>query len=252
MKITGEIKGKKAIIIDSERLKVLSNIIVKHCDNIEYSAETVAKTNITFESLDELLEYDNFKPRRIISVEMKGYSGYSHVVSIQIGNFNLSPFVNYGRTVKCYYQLQSIEAETIFKTDFATWYQKVQAPYWLVGKVSLFGLLLFPSIFHVLVQLIIGSPKAEMDISNPVVLTVFAVVCIAVIGFILTIKMVDAYILGNLFPAVVFNWGEEVNRNEKWERYRSSWLWGSIITILLGLLVNYLYDSLKILLNTQQ
>lgn len=244
MKISGKIKGKKSVIIGPDCLKSLCEIILKHCERIEFSAETYAKTSISFDNLEELLNYDNYKPRRIISVELAGYTKYSRLISVEIGDFNLSPIVNYGSTVRCNYQLPSVDAETIYKNDFDTWYQKAKASYWLLGKFSLNGVVFVPSAFITFVRFCYGA-ETEIDLSNPTILGALVVVTIVIIGLMYIIKLVDAYLLANLFPAVVFKWGEEAKRNEKWERFRSNLLWGIIIALLLGLVTNYLYDTLK-------
>ncbi len=244
MKILGKIKGKKSVMITPDCLKSLCDIILKHCERIEFSAETYAKASISFDNLEELLNYDNYKPRRIISLEVAGYTEYSRLISVEIGDFNLSPIVNYGSTVRCNYQFPSVDAETIYKNDFEIWYQKAKASYWLLGKFSLNGIVFVPSAFITFIRFCC-SAETEIDLSNPAILGALVVVTITIIGLIYVIKLLDTHLLGNLFPAVVFKWGEEAKRNEKWERFRSNLLWGIAIAVLLGLVTNYLYDTLK-------
>ncbi len=147
MIISGKITKKKALIIPPEYLRSLCDIILKHCDRLEFSAETYAKASISFDNIEELLNYDNFTSRRIIMLEITGYTGYSRIISVEIGNLNFLPIVNYGRTIRCDYQLASIDAEAIFKSDFDIWFQKAKSGYWLLGKFSFNGLLFIPSIF---------------------------------------------------------------------------------------------------------
>lgn len=244
MIISGKIKRKKAVTILPERLKSLCVIILKHCERLEFSAETYAKTSICFDSIDELLEYDNFKPRRIISVGIDGYIGYSRVLSVQIGDLNFSPVVNYGSTVRCDYKLPSVDAETIFKTDFETWYKKVTSSHWLLGKFSFNGLFFVPSAFITLIRFLSGV-DVGIDLTNGLIIGALVVVIASVFALIHILKLLDVHLLGNLFPAVAFLWGEETQRNEKWEKFRSNLLWGVLLALLLGLVTNYLYDTLK-------
>lgn len=244
MKISGKIKRKKSIIISYERIKALCSIILKHCERLEFSAETCAKTNISFDNVDELLEYDNFKPRRIICLEIDGYIGYSRIISVEIGNLDFYPIVNYGSTIRCDYKLPSVDAEIIFKSDFETWYQKVKSNYWLLGKFSFNGLLFVPSAFITLIRFIAGD-ELGIDVSNGWILGEMVVVTMSACTLLYILKLLDVHLLGNLFPAVAFLWGEEEKRNEQWGRFRSNLLWGIIITLLLGLVTNYLYDTLK-------
>ena len=244
MKISGRIKKKKAVIISPDRLRELCDIIVKHCDRLEFSAETYARTSITFDSIEELLNYDNFKPRRLISLDVEGYVGYSRIISVEIGNLSISPITNYGRTLLCDYQLPSIDAETVFKNDFETWFQKAKSGYWLLGKFSFNGLLFIPSAAITLIRLLAGE-RAEIDLSNTVLLAALLFVIALSVALVYLLKFLDTYLLGNLFPAVVLLWGEETTRFEKWQKFRSNLLWGVIIAVLLGLMTNYLYDTLK-------
>lgn len=246
MKIYGRIKKKRAVIVSPERLKELCDIISKHCDRLEFSAETYARTSISFDSIEELLNYDNFKPRRLISVDIEGYIGYSRIISVEIGNFNLSPITNYGRTLRCDYQLPSIDAEVVFKNDFDTWFQKSTSSYWLLGKFSFSGLLFIPSAAITLMRMLTGE-RLEIELSNTAMVAAIIVTIIMGVGLFYLLKLLDGVLLGNLFPAVVFQWGEETTRFENWQRFQSNLLWGIIITLILGLVTNYFYDTLKVL-----
>lgn len=243
MTISGKIKKKKAVILSPERINLLCDIILKHCERLEFTAETYAQTRILFDSLEELLAYDNFKPRRIVKLEVDGYNGYSRAISVEISDLNFSLLVNYGSTVRCDYKFSSVDQETIFKSNFETWYEKIVADYWFLGKFSFTGLLFVPSAFITLIRLVAGH-TLEMDLSNVVTLAVIAVATILVIALSYSAKWLDAHFLGNLFPAVAFVWGEEEKRNEKWEKFRSNLFWGIVIALLIGLVTNYLYDTL--------
>ena len=244
MKISGKIKRKKAVILTPEKVASLCDIILKHSERLEFSAETYAKTSITFDNMNELLEYDNFKPRRITAIEISGYIGYSRIISAEIGNSNFSPIVNYGSTIRCDYQLPAVDEETIFKSDFETWYQTVKSEYWLLGKFSFTGLVFVPSIFITLVRLISGA-ELGIDLSSGLVWGALVIVTAIAACLVHVLNLLDVHLLGNLFPAVAFLWGEEQKRNEQWGRFRSNLLWGIIIALLLGLVTNYLYDTLK-------
>jgi uncharacterized membrane protein len=54
-------------------------------------------------------------------------------------------------------------------------------------------------------------------------------------------KFIDSKILANLFPAVVFCWGEEVEQFEKWSKLRANIFWGMIVAILIGFVTSYLF-----------
>ena len=61
MKCKKEFKYDKAIIIESNMLIDLDKEIKKLCNNIKYKAELVNRDEIEFESLEELIGYENSK-----------------------------------------------------------------------------------------------------------------------------------------------------------------------------------------------
>lgn len=244
MKISGKIKKNKAVIISPDRIKLLCEIILKHCERLEVSGETYSDTKIVFDGVEELLNYDNFKPRRLKGVEIAGYTDFTRMISVEVGDFNLSPLVNYGTTVRCDYNLSSIDAETVFKSDFEVWFEKVKSSYWRWGKFSFRGVVFAPCAFITLVRLFSGN-HLDIDLSNVFTLGLLVCVILACWGIIWVLKQVDEIIVGNLFPSVVFDWGEESKRFAKWESFRSNLLWSIIIAVIIGLLTSYLYDTLK-------
>ena len=244
MKISGKINKKKAVIVSPDRIRLICAAMLKHCERLEFLAETYSKTSISFDDIDEFLEYDNFKPRRIVSVEIAGYIGYSRIISVEIGDLNFSPIVNYGSTIRCDYKLDSVDAETIFKSDFETWYQKIKSNYWLLGKFSFTGLFFVPSAFITLIRILSGMDLG-LDLANILVWVAIIIVTLFVWGLICCLRLLDIHLLGNLFPAAVFLWGEEEKRFAKWDKFRSNLLWGVFMAVLLGLVTNYFYDTLR-------
>lgn len=243
MTISGRIKKKKAITITPERLKSLCEIILKHCERLEFSGETYSKTTITFDNLDELLSYDNFKPRRLTELEITGYINHSRKISVEIGDLNFSPVTNYGSTIRCSYNFSTVDEETIFKNELSTWFEKTKSSYWLLGKFSFNGAFFLPSAIITFFRLCLGL-KIEIDTSNTLLLVALIITAIFTVAMIFLFRFLDTHFLGNLFPAIVFSWGEETSRFEKWQKYRSNIFWGIIIAIIVGLVTTYLYDTL--------
>ena len=50
----------------------------------------------------------------------------------------------------------------------------------------------------------------------------------------------DYYVFGNLFPPVIFAWGEEAKRSDKNHARRNNIFWGIIVAIVVGILSSYL------------
>lgn len=246
MIISGSIARKKAITITPERLRQLHALIAKYCERVEFTAETVADTRISFESIDELLSYDNFKPRRIKMLEVTGYNQYSRVITTYIGDWKILSIFNYGTTIRCDYQLTSVDAERLFLSAFEDWYKMSIARYWLLGKFSLNGVLLIPGAFFWFLRLVCGgSPLIEIDFGNYTLLAALAILTLGAFVVIKIINYIDVFFFANLFPAVAFLWGEEEGRYKRWDALRINLLWGIVIATLVGLLVNFLFETMK-------
>lgn len=241
MTISGKIKKKKALVINQHYLRGICEIVKKYCNRVVLSVETVSNTNITFDSLDELLNYDNFKPRRIKTLEITGYNNYHRRITICVEEgLNLLQLINYTSTVNCSYEFNSTEEETLFINDFNNWFEKCKASYWLLGKFSLFGIILAPSLLITLFRYIVGY-KADFSSYDTMIIIMSIVISIA---FILSAKLIDKYFLANIFPPIVFAWGEEIRRYTKWNKLRSNILWGIIVAVLVGLVTSYLFETL--------
>lgn len=76
--------------------------------------------------------------------------------------------------------------------------------------------------------------------------SIIIIICSLIFGYFLVnfAKFVDNKILSNLFPSVVFCWGEEAKRFEKWSKLRTNIFWGIIVTALIGLVTSYLFKIL--------
>ena len=82
MKCKKEFKYDKAIIIESHMLIDLDKEIKKLCNNIKYKAELVNRDEIEFESLEELIGYENSKDNYLQKISIWADDGLRHTNNI--------------------------------------------------------------------------------------------------------------------------------------------------------------------------
>lgn len=240
MTISGKIVKMKALIVTPTSMKELCKILNKYSTRLSFEAKTYSHTDITFDTIDELLNYDNFKPRRIKELQITAYRNFTRVITVYIGkDFNLFHLTNYNETVNCSYQFDCVDDETLFKEKFNTWFDKAKSGYWLLGKFSFLATFCVPSILITAIRIGLNAP-INADVSGLAIL----VAILAGGVFFWSAWFLDYHVLNNLFPPVLFNWGEESKRFEKWNKLRSNIFWGIIMALIIGLITSYLFDTI--------
>ena len=146
MKISGKFNYNKAIKLSAERINELKDILSQHCNRFEIHTKLENDNHISFESFEELLLYDNFKERRIHSLEIVGYMKYERKFELSFEVEN-GFYTNYISVLKCTYQLTSYDEETLFKNNLGRFLEKIKTDYWLTGKFCLCSIVCLYSVF---------------------------------------------------------------------------------------------------------
>ena len=239
MTLDGRFEYKRALVLTPERIKELETIFRKYCERVFYEATTVAETDISFVSVDELLNYDNFQNRKLKSLTVTGRNGIDRIVTCTFVPDNIKIFVGYGETCICRYTVSTVDAETTLKADILTFLKKVTASFWLIGKFRLFGLLGCVSLYIFPSLLLFGRVSdAEWSFSR------FILSLLLGYGLVAIIRLVDRCVLEKLFPSIVFLWGEETEYYEKCDRMRKNIYWCVIVAIVVGIVVFYITNQL--------
>lgn len=216
-------------------MQSINSLLTEFCDRIEWAAMTYRKTDIQFDTLEELLSYDNYSSNRIVQLEITGYQNWKRFARIEIQSDEMG-LINYGSTLSCSYTVDSIDSELNFINQLEIILKKATASYWLLGKFSLFGTISAPSMLSTICGIITGGYARPKDISFTIALIIIA----SALVIILVSRWIDKHFLRNLFPPIQFLWGEEVSRNSKWEKLRSNIFWGIIIALLIGIVAGYI------------
>lgn len=231
MIIKGQISYRKAIILDEERIRKIIKLIEKYCDGTKIEITTKRKSQISFGSLEELLQYDNFGKNRIDELFISGYNDYLKTISIEFSQ-DLSPFlfISYGKTVNCSYTFYNQEDEKLFVEDFKILLSKYKAPYWIMSKITPIGIIFWISASFSLYNLFNDNLHFS-DLTWPFFLIVLM---LAILCWCLLISL-DRYVINYIFPPIVFAIGEEINRFEKNKNLRTNIFWVIIVGIIVGI-----------------
>lgn len=233
MKIKNQYIHRKAIIITPDRLKDLEKIISEYYSHIEYTAELENGSNITFDNLDELLEQDNFKKRRINNITI--YSNEAHAYGdllIRIA-IDIVPGINYTKTVVVNYKFDDQKKEREFLNSIKDNLDKSNANklYSIASKISILWLIYFISMLIAFRMNLI----THLDSYQTFIFTATSSVIIVTLGT----KYNSFFTF--LFPPIVFLWNEEIKR-EKMRLYARNIIFGLIIGILGSIIASKLLN----------
>lgn len=128
-----------------------------------------------------------------------------------------------------------IYKEAEFRSALQLILKKATQPYWLIAKISIYGLFFFFCAFSSMYNFSAGKTVTY----NGSAFSFFIGLIIAVL-LTLFFAALDYYVFGNLFPPVIFAWGEEAKRSDKNHARRNNIFWGIIVAIVVGILSSYL------------
>ena len=220
-------------------MKALHKLLAKYANSINYEAKTASDSIITFSNIKELLTHENYKKNRICSITVYGYNESNRVFLLDIEAFSGWFFpIGYINTSKCYYSLSSLSEEEHFCNDISSFFHKVTAPYWLAGKIRIWGIMwLFTTLHSFYNQL----TKRPVNVTSPFIYLLSIIIALALLA---VVAIVDRFVLENLFPPLAFMWGEEKERQKRIDNYRANLLWTVVIGIIVGIITTWITNKL--------
>lgn len=236
MTIDGCLKYYKALFFSSERMRELHSLLLSYCERIIYETETFNQRSIRFDSIDEMLSYDNYDKMRLKEIVIYGYSKNTQVFRLTLSaSRSWFSLIGYWKTADCRYTFSNLQKETTFRSALQLFLKKATQPYWPVAKISIYGLFLFFCAFSSMYNFSIGKTVAYNGS-----FFLFFIALITAILLMLCFAALDFYVFGSLFPPIVFAWGEEAKRSDKNHARRSNIFWGIIVAIVVGIISSYL------------
>lgn len=231
MTIHGKITFKDAIIIDERLLTELENVILENFTNIKYEGRLSNGDDILFDSLSELLQYENIDQRKLVKLkvkfdynEMEFYPSFGGICS-------------YKYTVQGSFTTNDKDISILFEKKIKDILERHKRKKWytLLTKVSLihFGLLMIgiysiPAIYLVMKEgMLGGNTYTTNSINFSMILAMLFIV----------ISIVLAKCRSILLPPVSFMIGEQVEEIKKRENLFSKIFWGVIVAFVVSFIV---------------
>lgn len=174
MEVKGNYEYKKAIIIDSDRMRQLNAILAVYCDNIKYTAYLRNNRTEIFKDIEDFLSVENYDDSRIVRVDIWAYS-YNNDISISIGvNDWESFFLAYATTCRSAYSFCDRESADAFVQAIDKLLHKCKASYWWLSKINYNTIVGAPSMLLTLYYLMVGKFK-NSNISIQVFIIAFVI-----------------------------------------------------------------------------
>lgn len=241
MKIHGKIRFKDAIVVDEKLLRELEEIILSFYTHISFSCDLCNDDTISFGSLEELLNYDNAKIRKIVSLTMS-FSSCGAYNKIQFDP-DISLFSSYKYTVQGTFETEDMDKSILFSEKIKNSLNKHKQSIWytLITKMCMMHFLIllllfsFGSTFYLVFTKGINISK-EMGYS-PITINLG----IAFMFFCMLFGYVFSKCRNTLLPPIAYKIGEQIKEIEKGRDLFSKIFWGVIITFAISVLVGKLF-----------
>ncbi len=235
MNIYGKIRFKDAIIIDEKLLRDLENTISQFFGKVSYSCRLCNDNRIEFESLDELINFENVKIRKIVSLSMK----FNCINEIEFEP-DISFFSSYKYTVQGTFNTDDLDKSVLFQEKVKAILDRNKQDRWyiILTKMNYMHLCLASFIFSTCSTIYaIYTGGLEQKISyNPLIFNLS--ISIGVVFFILAVIL--SKFRNVLLPPVAFKIGEQIKEIEKGRNLFSKIFWGVIVAFIVSLVVAYI------------
>ncbi|BCN32087.1 hypothetical protein [Anaeromicropila herbilytica] len=228
MLIKGRIKYKNALIVNKELLQNMDRILSKYYDNICYNTTLRNGDIIDYDSLEELVSYDNYGKRKIKNLRMYSLANFS--IDFDLNGLSIH---SYSSTVLGNYSIKNYDDSIIIENKLLEEIKKYKQPWYctLFSKISIVYFLIFLTFLIVLANLITlanhNSTKDNMSISEYVNVTFIGTAIILGVSYFCS-RIRDA-----LFPPLIFYWGHEIEKYNELKGIRTQIFWGVIIASML-------------------
>lgn len=228
MLIKGQYAYKKAIILTEQRMRDLHEVFLNYFDIIKYKAIIESGSEIEFNGINELVEFDNHRERKIRRIEVTCQKKGTFNVTMLFIHCHTDFFVQYDKTVSCLYSVTDTKEEVNLKNDIENIFTKARAKYWIFSKICTIQLIIIwgiLSLFHIILNF---GEVNQLNYSVAVWISIFSSMI-----FIVTVlrKILDSF-LRFLFPPIVFCWGENHDANTRGVALRSNISWGLLFAVV--------------------
>ena len=224
---------KRIVVLTEKRMEELESILSKHCDCINYKAITKNKSEILFDSFDELIAFNNFGDDKIISLCVICRKRNNCNFMIDIDFSPLFPFET--ETVKCGYCFSEVDKESVFIADFKKFLNKISIYHtkYMICELASLAFFVILGLYPIIIQ--IGGTKLYQSINGiyPLIMSILLFEAISIGLY----KLCSKLIWKKLFPKAIFAWGEEKEKFSKLEKLRSNLFWAVLVAAVISFVV---------------
>lgn len=229
MIIHGTIKYNTPLVIKREDIYELnSNLSSSHYDRILYIGTTIHETDVLFSALDELLAFRHLEDDRLCALRIIGFSGRKRALHITLGWLaERRSELRYPDVLICEYDCLTGEDELWVKNSLESFQKstKVKHPKW--ERHAQLALTLFACFLSAFIVYIFFSHWNIHGVGLRgffgLFLLLYALVSLLIWGI--------SHIVEELFPPVVFAWGEEEAHHGRRVKLRDNLLFGVVISL---------------------
>ena len=245
MKIEKNLNYNKRLVITAERMEKLHSLVGVYCQNIEYKAKLKNAAEVSFDTFEELMNYDNVGNKKIITLKIHGGSKSEY----RGENIDYNPkqdaktdiYINIENTHNtsrigvfyCNMSFENPDNQRLFEDDLNQFLQNFTE-----GQISF---VIWRYIVMVLSVIAIGYGYNALHESNFNWSGVLIIAVLAIIVYVVIIKIIDRC----LYRSVEFAWGEELKKHEKRADWRSKWIWCILIPIVIALVIPFVIPIIQ-------
>ena len=233
MKYKTEFSFNKAIVVDANMLSEMNKIILEHCDSIGYRACLENKDRIDFESLDELLEFENSKKNRISEIHIEARDkAWENTIEIDLCAYSVYVQM-FTETVSVSMVTNDIDKKTVFKEKIGTLLERHQQSkrYNLISKTGVLNIIQMIYMVCAVGYLYLFLTKGIKELKS------WLAILIIVLGFFsLVLREPLQKCQKKYFPPIAFCLGDGVEEYAENKNGRRNFFWGIIVAGIMSII----------------
>lgn len=248
--VDGEFSFSTAIRVDKEKMMDLQEILSTYYTEIKYSAQLICNKTVHFDDLEDLLNYNNYEPKRIISIEITGKNSEDLELTLSIKPKSSYPF-SFSRTISTTYSVLDMDKADTLEKNLDEWCTRCRSQYYKIAKYNTSWLYHkindgFAIMFVTFFLLVMISAAILGETLPPTNFNVFwsLIALIPMLGFLWLLHVIDRKWILSLFPPIIFYWGDEVGRQDGLENFRKNILWVLVMGIVVSVTGAFIYAGL--------
>jgi hypothetical protein len=223
MKKTKKISLKNSYLFKSSDFVELDSLLSETFNKFTYEAKLIDKSTVTFDSVNELIECDNFKNNLIIEIEIRAAKGeyvYSSVPNCKIKFFR-----------KKGYWDESIECENTYSSEQDNLILEASINRFLDKRVISKKRAVVQPLIHLICSyfICIFTTSYFSDVEKKD--GVLSLILISLFLF----NWLTAYLFKRLFLGCIFSWGEEEKQFSRRQHLNGMIFWGVIIAFIINI-----------------